>query len=163
MRRSMFSHKAPRGSSSPWGSGAFLGVWQTGEAARRVSASNPEWLAEYQRRPAGFPRVRRLRVLLRRARTTTSSDFGGDKPWLACGNACRRMDCRLILRLCPEPCGARSPAGGRNTRTSSLRGTEERLAAAEPQLPATRYDQREPHPGLRARPRTSPVGRTHCS
>src|SRR4030065_2506083 len=27
----------------------FLGVCQTGEAARRVSASNPEWLAEYQR------------------------------------------------------------------------------------------------------------------
>jgi alpha amylase-like protein len=25
----------------------FLGVWQTGEAARRVSRSNPEWLAEY--------------------------------------------------------------------------------------------------------------------
>ena len=27
----------------------FLGVWQTGEAARRVSATNPEWLAEYHR------------------------------------------------------------------------------------------------------------------
>jgi glycosidase len=27
----------------------FLGVWQTGEAARQVSRSNPEWLAEYRR------------------------------------------------------------------------------------------------------------------
>ena len=27
----------------------FLGVWQTGEAGRRVSATNPEWLAEYHR------------------------------------------------------------------------------------------------------------------
>jgi hypothetical protein len=27
----------------------FLGVWQTGEAARRVSASNPEWRVEFQR------------------------------------------------------------------------------------------------------------------
>jgi len=27
----------------------FLGVWQTGDAARRVSATNPEWLEEYQR------------------------------------------------------------------------------------------------------------------
>jgi len=26
----------------------FLGVWRTGEAARRVSRSNPEWLAEYR-------------------------------------------------------------------------------------------------------------------
>ena len=27
----------------------FLGVWQTGEAARRVSRSKPEWLANYRR------------------------------------------------------------------------------------------------------------------
>ena len=27
----------------------FLGVWQTGEAAQRVSASNPEWIADYHR------------------------------------------------------------------------------------------------------------------
>src|SRR4030042_4447892 len=27
----------------------FLGVWQTGEAARSVSRSKPEWLAEYKR------------------------------------------------------------------------------------------------------------------
>ena len=27
----------------------FLGIWQTGPAGRRVSESNPEWLAEYQR------------------------------------------------------------------------------------------------------------------
>src|SRR4030043_2025320 len=27
----------------------FLGVWQTGEAARRVSRSKPEWLDEYHR------------------------------------------------------------------------------------------------------------------
>ena len=26
----------------------FLGIWQTGPAGRRVSESNPEWLAEYQ-------------------------------------------------------------------------------------------------------------------
>jgi len=27
----------------------LLGVWQTGRAAREVSATNPEWLAEYRR------------------------------------------------------------------------------------------------------------------
>ena len=32
----------------------LLGVWQTGAAARAVSASNPEWLAEYRRVLADF-------------------------------------------------------------------------------------------------------------
>ena len=32
----------------------FLGVWQTGDAARRVSRSNPGWLARVPPRPARF-------------------------------------------------------------------------------------------------------------
>src|SRR3989304_688841 len=44
----------------------FLGVWQTGEAARRVSRSKPEWLAEDRRAlpplpGPGLPRPRGLR------------------------------------------------------------------------------------------------------
>jgi Alpha amylase, catalytic domain len=78
---------ADRGFDVVW----FLGVWQTGEAARQVSASNPEWLAEYQRvlpdcRPedvVGSPfAVRDYHV---------HTDFGGDE-------ALARLRARLAAR-----------------------------------------------------------------
>ena len=71
----------------------FLGVWQTGEAARRVSRSKPEWLAEYHRVLPDFREedvsgscfaVRDYRV---------HEDFGGDE-------ALARLRARLKRRAC---------------------------------------------------------------
>ena len=89
----------------------FLGVWQTGEAARRVSRSNPEWLAEYSRILSDFCEedvcgscfaVRDYRV---------HEDFGGDA-------ALARLRGRLAAarpapppRLRPQPHGARTTPG----------------------------------------------------
>ena len=80
----------------------FLGVWQTGEAARRVSASNPEWLAEYHR------------VLpdLRDADVTGSCfavkdyhvhvDFGGDEALARLRGRLHRRGLRLLLDFVPN-------------------------------------------------------------
>jgi hypothetical protein len=38
----------------------FFGVWQTGAAARRVSRSHPEWLAEYRHVLPWSPSTTRL-------------------------------------------------------------------------------------------------------
>ncbi len=80
----------------------FLGVWQTGEAARRVSASNPEWLAEYARvlpdlQPAdvcGSPfAIREYRV---------HDDFGGDAALVRLRARLRERGLRLLLDFVPN-------------------------------------------------------------
>jgi glycosidase len=80
----------------------FLGVWQTGEAARRVSRSRPEWLAEYQRVLPDFREedvtgscfaVRDYRV---------HEDFGGDKALARLRGRLKRRGLRLILDFVPN-------------------------------------------------------------
>ena len=80
----------------------FLGVWQTGEAARRVSRSNPEWLAEYQRVLPDFREgdvcgscfaVRDYRV---------HDDFGGDATLARLRRRLSRRRLRLILDFVPN-------------------------------------------------------------
>ena len=89
---------ADRGFDIVW----FLGVWQTGEAARQVSASNPDWLAEYRRvlpdfrdsDVVGSPfAVRDYRV---------HADFGGDEALARLRERLRARDLRLMLDFVPN-------------------------------------------------------------
>ena len=140
----------------------FLGVWQTGEAARRVSRSNPEWLAEYRRVLPDFREedvcgscfaVRDYRV---------HEDFGGDE-------ALARLRGRLQAPwpaphpgLRPEPHGAGPPLGDRAPGLLRVGdGGAARRAAAE-LLP--RRDRRRARASSRtgATP-TSTAGRTRSS
>lgn len=80
----------------------FLGVWQTGEAARRVSRSKPEWLVEYrlalpdltEEDITGSPfAVREYRV---------HRDFGGDEALARLRERLVRRGMRLILDFVPN-------------------------------------------------------------
>ena len=80
----------------------FLGVWQTGEAARRVSGSNPEWLAEFRRTLRDFREadvsgspfaVRDYRV---------HEQFGGDEALARLRERLRQRGMRLILDFVPN-------------------------------------------------------------
>ena len=139
----------------------FLGVWQTGKAARRVSASNPEWLAEYHRilpdfRDAdvsGSPfAVRDYRV---------HADFGGDGALARLRERLRRRGMRLVLDFVPTSVAPDHRWVDEHPEFF-IEGTEERLAA-EPQ----NYRRFETAGGSRIRctaaTRTSPGGPTHCS
>ncbi|HZM34766.1 MAG TPA: alpha-amylase family glycosyl hydrolase [Burkholderiales bacterium] len=80
----------------------FLGVWQTGEAARSVSTSNPQWLAEFRRTLpdlresdiAGSPfAVRDYHV---------HEDFGGDRALARLRERLAKRGMRLILDFVPN-------------------------------------------------------------
>lgn len=80
----------------------FLGVWQTGEAARRVSASNEGWRAEYHRVLPDFREsdvcgscfaIREYRV---------HADFGGDAALARLRGRLRQRGLRLILDFVPN-------------------------------------------------------------
>ncbi len=80
----------------------FLGVWQTGEAARRVSASNEGWRAEYRRVLPDFHEsdvcgscfaIRDYRV---------HADFGGDAALARLRGRLRQRGLRLILDFVPN-------------------------------------------------------------
>ena len=127
----------------------FLGVWQTGEAARRVSASNEGWRAEYRRVLPDFREsdvcgscfaIRDYRV---------HADFGGDAALARLRGAPARARPAAHPRLRPEPHGAGPPVGGR--APGVVRGG----ARGAPRLPAAEL--REGRDGRRgARPRLRP-------
>jgi hypothetical protein len=105
----------------------FLGVWQTGEAARRVSRSKPEWLAEYHRVLPDFREddvtgscfaVRDYRV---------HQDFGGDEALARLRSRLKRRGLRLILDFVPNHMAPDHPwvTGHPDFFVS---GTEEQLA-----------------------------------
>ena len=80
----------------------FLGVWQTGEVGRKVSASKPEWLEEYRRTLPGFQpsdicgscfAIREYRV---------HEAFGGDAALERLRQRLRARGLRLILDFVPN-------------------------------------------------------------
>ena len=106
----------------------FLGVWQTGEAARRVSRSNPEWLAEYSRVLPDFREedvcgscfaVRDYRV---------HEDFGGDAALARLRGRLQRRGLRLVLDFVPNHM-APDHAWVREHADFFVAGTEEQIAA----------------------------------
>jgi len=109
----------------------FLGVWQTGEAARRVSASNPEWVADYHRilpdfddaDVSGSPfAIRDYRV---------HADFGGDEALARLRERMRARGLRLLLDFVPNHVAPDHHWVGAHP-DFFIDGSEEKLAA-EPQ------------------------------
>ncbi|HEY5906453.1 MAG TPA: alpha-amylase family glycosyl hydrolase [Vicinamibacteria bacterium] len=106
----------------------FLGVWQTGAAARNVSRSNPEWLADYQRVLPDFREedvcgscfaVRDYRVHL---------DFGGDAALARLRQRLKRRGLRLILDFVPNHVAPDHPWVTEHP-DFFVTGTEDELAA----------------------------------
>ncbi|HET7293842.1 MAG TPA: alpha-amylase family glycosyl hydrolase [Vicinamibacteria bacterium] len=106
----------------------LLGVWQTGEAARRVSRSNAEWLAEYRRVLPDFREgdvcgscfaVRDYRV---------HEDFGGDDALARLRSRLARRGLRLILDFVPNHVAPDHPWLGEHP-DFFVPGTQAQLAA----------------------------------
>ncbi len=106
----------------------FLGVWQTGEAARHVSRSNPEWLAEYNRVLPDFHEgdvggscfaVRDYHV---------HEDFGGDAALARLRDRLGARGLRLILDFVPNHVAPDHPWVNEHP-DFFVAGTEEQLAA----------------------------------
>jgi hypothetical protein len=80
----------------------LLGVWQTGEAARAVSRSNPEWLAEYRH---VLPDLRESDVCgscFAVRDYHVHRDFGGDAALARLRERLGRRGLRLILDFVPN-------------------------------------------------------------
>ena len=80
----------------------FLGVWQTGEAARQVSASNPEWLAEYHRVLPDFRDADVSGSPFAVKDYHVHADFGGDEALARLRDRLRRRGLRLMLDFVPN-------------------------------------------------------------
>jgi hypothetical protein len=80
----------------------FLGVWQTGEAARRVSASNPEWLADYHRVLPDFQEADVSGSCFAVRDYHVHTDFGGDAALARLRKRLRKHGLRLILDFVPN-------------------------------------------------------------
>src|SRR5262245_43453732 len=80
----------------------FLGVWQTGEAARQVSASNPEWLADYHRILPDFQESDVSGSCFAICDYHVHSDFGGDEALARLRERLRQRGLRLMLDFVPN-------------------------------------------------------------
>jgi glycosidase len=80
----------------------FLGVWQTGEAARRVSASNPEWIREYHRVLPDFREADVCGSCFAVRDYHVHVDFGGDDALARLRGRLRARGLRLILDFVPN-------------------------------------------------------------
>jgi hypothetical protein len=80
----------------------FLGVWQTGEAARRVSATNPEWLAEYRRVLPDFRDADICGSCFAVRDYHVHTDFGGDAALARLRDRLRARGLRLVLDFVPN-------------------------------------------------------------
>ncbi|HEY6548607.1 MAG TPA: alpha-amylase family glycosyl hydrolase, partial [Vicinamibacteria bacterium] len=80
----------------------FLGVWQTGEAARSVSRSNPEWLAEYHRVLPDFREADVCGSCFAVREYRVHQDFGGDAALARLRVRLQRRGLRLVLDFVPN-------------------------------------------------------------
>jgi hypothetical protein len=80
----------------------FLGVWQTGEAARRVSGTNPEWLAEYRRILPDFREADVSGSCFAVRDYHVHTDFGGDAALARLRERLRARGLRLVLDFVPN-------------------------------------------------------------
>jgi len=80
----------------------FLGVWQTGEAARRVSATNPQWLAEYRRVLPDFTDSDVCGSCFAVREYHAHTDFGGDEALARLRARLAARGLRLVLDFVPN-------------------------------------------------------------
>jgi glycosidase len=106
----------------------LLGVWQTGEAARRVSASNPEWLAEYHRVLPDFRESDVSGSCFAVRDYHVHADFGGDDALARLRERLRARGLRLILDFVPNHVAPDHRWVGEHPEFI-VAGTEETLAA----------------------------------
>jgi glycosidase len=106
----------------------FLGVWQTGEAARQVSATNAEWLAEYHRILPDFKESDVCGSCFAILDYHVHSDFGGDEALARLRGRLRARGLRLVLDFVPNHV-APDHRWVEEHPDFFIAGTEERLAA----------------------------------
>jgi hypothetical protein len=106
----------------------LLGVWQTGEAARRVSATNPEWLAEYRRVLPDFRESDVCGSCFAVRDYHVHADFGGDAALARLRKRMRRRCLRLVLDFVPNHV-APDHRWVEEQPSFFIEGTEEQLAA----------------------------------
>jgi hypothetical protein len=106
----------------------FLGVWQTGEAGRRVSASVPELLAEYQRALPDLQDADICGSCFAIHDYHVHSDFGGDDALARLRERMRRRGLRLILDFVPNHMAPDHPWVEQHP-DFFISGTEEQLAS----------------------------------
>src|SRR4030042_4135129 len=105
----------------------FLGVWQTGEAARRVSSSNPEWLVEFQRILPDFQENDVSGSCFAVSDYHVHIDFGGDNALARLRERLHKRGLRLILDFVPNHVAPDHRWVDEHT-DFFVDGTEERLA-----------------------------------
>ena len=106
----------------------FLGVWQTGEAARRVSATNPEWLEEYHRVLPDFSESDVTGSCFAVRDYHVHADFGGDDALARLRQRLRARGLRLVLDYVPNHV-ALDHRWVDEHPDFFIEGTEEKLAA----------------------------------
>jgi glycosidase len=80
----------------------FLGVWQTGETSRRISRSNPEWIAEYHRILPDFQEADVCGSCFAVSDYHVHIDFGGDDALARLRERLQMRGLRLILDFVPN-------------------------------------------------------------
>ena len=80
----------------------LLGVWQTGAAARQVSLTHPEWVAEYQRVLPDFRDSDVTGSCFAVRDYHVHADFGGDEALARLRERLRSRGVRLILDFVPN-------------------------------------------------------------
>jgi hypothetical protein len=104
----------------------LLGVWQTGEAARRVSATNPEWLAEYHRVLPDFRESDVCGSCFAVRDYHVHADFGGDEALARLRERLRERGLRLVLDFVPNHVAPDHPWVERHPEFF-IAGTEEQI------------------------------------
>jgi glycosidase len=107
----------------------FLGVWQTGDAARCVSRSHAEWLSEYRRVLPDFCEEDVCGSCFAIQDYRVHDDFGGDEALARLRQRLRRRGLRLVLDFVPNHM-APDHAWVTEHPDFFVAGTEEQLVAS---------------------------------